>query len=140
MQYNAMRFFIGHSEMYTVNDRDATRAVIPGDCEDLGYFVHNDTMHDELVDDFKELEAEIFLNASIDSRSQISWPEELFVYVKFGYDRTLKNQLENVDKTDFPTWVDNVMTHVQTYYRHASLPTKIQFKVPSFVTPEDFCR
>ena len=87
-------------------------------------------MQDEFLDLYMEFEAEMFLRKGVVSRS---WPDEIFAYVKFGYDSTLKNQLENVDKTDFATWVDAVMTHVQTHYRHSSLPTKVQFKVPSYV-------
>ena len=63
--------------------------------------------------------------------SSRSWPEAIYVYVKFGYDRTLKNQLENSDGTDFATWTDAIMTHVQGHYRHPTLPTKIEFKVLS---------
>ena len=31
--------------------------------------------------------------------------------------------------TTFNDWVDSVMCHVQTHFRHKSLPTKIEFKV-----------
>jgi hypothetical protein len=80
---------------------------------------------DEEEDLFEELEAEMALKSGVSSRS---WPEAIYVYVKFGYDRTLKNQLENSDGTDFATWTDAIMTHVQGHYRHPTLPTKIEFK------------
>merc|ERR1712001_4408 len=56
-----------------------------------------------------------------------SWPGEVYAYVKLQYDSTLKGKLA-ADGTDFNTWADAVMTHVQSHYRHPSLPTKIQFK------------
>ena len=64
---------------------------MPNNCDDKGPVVVNG---DEDVDLFMELEAEMALKTGVTSRS---WPAEIFAYVKFGYDRTLKNQLENVD-------------------------------------------
>ena len=98
---------------------------MPNNCDDKGFVV--DERGDE-VDQFLELEAEIALQNGVTS---LSWPREIFAYIKFGYDRTLNNQLEYTDRTKFSTWIDSVMTHVQTHYRHRSLPTKIQFKVRS---------
>ena len=83
---------------------------------------HNDEMGDE------ELDLSFELKASLQSSAAITWPKERYAYVKFMYDRTLKNQLESENK-NFATWIDSVMTHVQTHYRHNSLPTQIQFKV-----------
>ena len=96
---------------------------MPNNCDDKGFVMVNG---DEDVDLLFELEAEMATKTGVTSRS---WPAEIFAYVKFGYDRTLKTQLENTDGTDFSTWVDAVMTHVQTHYHHSSLPTKVQFKV-----------
>ena len=83
---------------------------------------HDDEMGDEEVDLSREL------RAAAQASVATTWPEELYAYAKLCYDRTLKRQLEN-DNTDFNTWADSVMTHVQSHYRHPSLPTKIQFKV-----------
>jgi len=58
----------------------------------------------------------------------VSWPPYLYAYVKFGYENTLKAELDAEGKS-FGDWVDEIMTHVQTYYNHDSMPTKIQFKV-----------
>ena len=85
---------------------------------------HQDKMGDEDEDDFMELEALL----SEGNANDRSWPGEVYAYVKLQYDSTLKNKLA-ADGTDFNTWADAVMTHVQTHYRHTSLPTKIQFKV-----------
>lgn len=57
----------------------------------------------------------------------INWPERLYAYVKFGYDNTMAQKLRE-EGTTFNEWIDSVMCHVQTYYRHKSLPTKIEFK------------
>ena len=79
-------------------------------------------MGDELVDPLLEFEAEQ------EPEEFKNWPPELYVYLKFGYENTMKAQLDS-DGTTFATWIDEVMTHVQSYYRHPTLPTKIQFKV-----------
>ena len=83
---------------------------------------HEDEMGDEEIDLSLELRA--IAQASV----SVTWPEERYAYLKLCYDRTLKKQLEQ-DSTNFTSWVNSVMTHVQTHYRHPSLPTKIQFKV-----------
>merc|ERR1711997_61496 len=64
--------------------------------------------------------------ATVSTRA-MTWPSEVYAYVKFGYDNTLKNQLA-ADGVSFNDWVNSVMTHVQAHYRHHTLPTKIQFK------------
>ena len=79
-------------------------------------------MGDENIDSLYELQADL------EASDGVTMPSELKAYLKFCYDRTLKRQLDK-DNTDFGTWIDSVMTHVQTHYRHPSLPTKIQFKV-----------
>ena len=83
---------------------------------------HKDKMGDEEKDSTLEMEA--FWGTS----AAVTWPTERYAYVKFGYENTLKAQLSS-DGTSFAPWVKSVMTHVQSYYRHPSLPTKIQFKV-----------
>jgi len=80
---------------------------------------------DEMGDEEEDLSLE--MKATLQASSAETWPNERYAYVKFGYDRTLKNQLES-ENTNFATWIDSVMTHVQTHYRHPSLPTKVQFK------------
>ena len=59
----------------------------------------------------------------------VTWPYERYAYVKFGYDRTIGSYLDSKN-TNFQKWIDPVMTHVQSYYYHDTLPTRIQFKVP----------
>jgi len=86
-----------------------------------GMSQHKDKMGDEEKDSTLEMEA--FWGTS----AAVTWPTERYAYVKFGYENTLKAQLSS-DGTSFAPWVDAIMTHVQSYYRHPSLPTKIQFK------------
>ena len=81
-------------------------------------------MGDEEEDLLMELEAEVTAKTG----AAMTWPSERYAYVKFGYDNTMKTQLEE-DGTSFSEWIDSVMTHVQSYYQHSSLPTQIQFKV-----------
>jgi len=100
-----------------------SRDVGSSKCEDPGMAKHQDKMGDEDEDDFMELEALL----SERNANDRSWPGEVYAYVKLQYDSTLKGKLA-ADGTDFNTWADAVMTHVQTHYRHPSLPTKIQFK------------
>ena len=89
---------------------------------DDAYGKHKDDMGDEEEDLYDELAADAAASAAS------SWPSKRYAYVKFGYDNTLKAQMDK-EGTTFNKWIDGVMTHVQTYYRHRSLPTKIEFKV-----------
>ena len=92
-------------------------------CEvDSEFGKDSDEMGDEEEDLLLELEADAKTGAAM------TWPSEVYAYVKFGYDNTLKNQLA-ADGVSFNDWVNSVMTHVQAHYRHSTLPTKIQFKV-----------
>jgi len=88
---------------------------------DEAFGKHKDDMGDEEEDLFEELAADAAASA------YTSWPSKIYAYIKFGYDNTLKAQLDK-DGTTFNTWIDGVMTHIQTYYRHYTLPTKIEFK------------
>ena len=92
---------------------------------DDAYGNHKDDMGDEEENLFDELAADAAASAAV------TWPEKIYAYVKFGYDNTMQDQMEN-DGTTFNKWIDGVMTHVQTYYRHGSLPTKIEFKVSNY--------
>ena len=87
---------------------------------------HNDEMGDEEKNPLDEALAGALASAAV------AWPLNLYAYVKFGYDNTMKSQLES-DGISFGDWVDSVMTHVQTYYQHLTLPTKIMFKVFKYV-------
>ena len=60
--------------------------------------------------------------------SAADWPEKLYAYVKFGYDNTMAQKMDEMGTT-FNGWIDSVMCHVQTHFRHKTLPTKIEFKV-----------
>ena len=96
-------------------------------CKGEGKFKkHGDAMGDEEVDLSVVLRAVKAYSTS--GATDRSWPSERYAYVKFGYDNTISTQLTS-DGTTFAAWIDSVMTHVQTYYQHASLPTQIQFKV-----------
>ena len=90
--------------------------------EDKEFTKHSDAMGDEEIDDLLEMGAMALTSAAV------TWPSERYAYVKFGYENTMKAQLDS-DGTTFATWIDGVMTHVQSYYQHPTLPTKIQFKV-----------
>lgn len=83
--------------------------------------LHNDKMGDEEEDPvMDQFAAEVADEA-------VQWPNELHAVVKFGYENTLKAQLTS-DDTTFTPWIDSVMAHVQSYYKHSTLPTKIIFK------------
>lgn len=84
-------------------------------------------MGDEEEDNLEELLAEVELKTGA-ANTEKPMPPKLYAYLKFGYDTSIKQQLSQ-DGTNFNTWIDSVMTHVQSYYRHSSLPTRIEFKV-----------
>merc|ERR1712180_543462 len=67
--------------------------------------------------------------AEAESETSPTFPSsgKIYAYVKMGYDRSMKEHLES-QGTDFKTWIDSVMTHVQTHYKHKTLPVKILFK------------
>ena len=89
---------------------------------------HGDAMGDEEED----LSLVLQSAKAYSTAGTTTWPSERYAYVKFGYDNTLLNQLTS-DGTTFAAWIDSVMTHVQTYYKHSSLPTQILFKVFSII-------
>jgi len=82
---------------------------------------HKDEMGDEEKDNFDEK------MAKASAMNVPSWPSKIYAYVKLGYDNSLAAQMTK-QGTTFAAWADSVMTHVQTHYRHKSLPTKIEFK------------
>merc|ERR1712018_384537 len=114
---NPFKYQKERSGIYPPTERDSDTSA---KCEN-DFFKNEDKLGDEQEDLTLELEAEVATSAAT------SWPSERYAYVKFGYDRTLKNQL-SADNTDFGTWVDSIMTHVQSHYNHPTMPTKIQFK------------
>ena len=87
-----------------------------------GFKKHKDKMNDEYKNKLDEKAADALASKAV------TWPSKLYAYVKFGYDNTMKAQLAK-DGISFGDWIDKVMTHVQAYYNHQSLPTKIMFKV-----------
>ena len=97
----------------------------PTGCKDETFGKDNDEMGDELEDLLLELEA---AEEEYDTAGSVSWPTSIYAYVKFGYENTMKAQLES-EGTTIEAYIDSVMTHVQTYYKHTSLPTQILFKV-----------
>jgi len=88
---------------------------------DHGFHLHKDKMGDELVDDYvdKQIEAA--------AMKVPNWPEKLYAYIKLGYDNTIARKMEE-EGTTFKEWVTDVMNHVQTHFRHKTLPVKIEFK------------
>ena len=89
-----------------------------------GYHKHNDDMGDEMENDADEAAEEEIYRTS----KGVTWPTDLEAYLKFGYDNTMKAQLAK-DSTTFAKWIDANFAHVQAYYRHNTLPTRINFKV-----------
>ena len=53
-------------------------------------------------------------------------PTKLKVSIKFGYDETMKAQLNG---EDFESYMNDVITHNQAYWRHPSLGTEVIFEV-----------
>ena len=92
------------------------------DDSDEEYHKHDDGMGDEEKETYEEKKV------AAAAAYTPNWPNSVYAYLKFGYDNTLARQMTR-QGTTFKKWIDSVMTHVQTYYRHKSLPTKIQFKV-----------
>ena len=94
------------------------------DDSDDTYGKHKDEMGDEEKDNYEEKMAK----AASAYSSTFPSSGKIYAYVKMGYDRSLKAHLES-QGTNFKTWIDSVMTHVQTHYKHKSLPVRILFKV-----------
>ena len=94
------------------------------DDSDDTYGKHKDEMGDEEKDNYEEKMAK----AASAYSSTFPSSGKIYAYVKMGYDRSMKAHLES-QGTDFKTWIDSVMTHVQTHYKHKTLPVKILFKV-----------
>jgi len=93
------------------------------DDSDDTYGKHKDEMGDEEKDNYEEKMAK----AASAYSSTFPSSGKIYAYVKMGYDRSLKAHLES-QGTNFKTWIDSVMTHVQTHYKHKSLPVRILFK------------
>merc|ERR1712136_677586 len=91
------------------------------DDSDEEYHKHDDGMGDEEKETYEEKKV------AAAAAYTPNWPNSIYAYLKLGYDNTLANQMR-AQGTTFEKWIDSVMTHVQTYYRHKSLPTKIQLK------------
>jgi hypothetical protein len=89
-----------------------------------GEVLDDDKMGDEEKDPaWEELELELTSSTA----PAVTWPSSVYAYVKFGYEQTFKAQMDS-EGTDFATYVDSVMTHVQSYYKHDTLPTQVLFK------------
>ena len=80
---------------------------------------------DELID------AEEEDAVSVVDASNVIIPSKLKAVIKFGFDEALSHRLDSVE-TDFTTWITSVMAHVQSYYQHSSLGTKILLEVCSY--------
>lgn len=88
---------------------------------DGGFHKHDDKMNDEEKDSLMES-----LAGAVTAEA-VRWPRKLYTKVKFGYDKTMKKQMA-AQGTTIGKWIDSVMAHVQSYYKHPTLPTKIMFK------------
>ena len=82
--------------------------------------LNKDEFRDEYIDELEDGVA--------DSRQTVTWPDNLYAAVKFGYENTMKEKLEE-EGISFTKWIDGFMAHVQSYYKHPSLPVQIIFKV-----------
>ena len=88
--------------------------------------------NDMLVDEQLQLEEEMTVKGGAE---RISFPQRLFAYIKFGYDKSAKDYFNLVLKRpagpydSMGDYIDAVMTHVQSYYEHVTLTTKVEFKV-----------
>ena len=83
----------------------------------------DDGWHEEGGDEEKNDEEE---NAAHNVRTT-SIPSKLKATIQFGYEDGMKEALGG---EDFDAWVQTVMVHTQTHYRHAeSLGTTIEFEV-----------
>jgi len=122
-QENPFRTQTEPSGIFPLKSRD-------GQCNEE-YQKHNDTMGDEEVDLLQDLQAALSADA------YTYWPSERYAYVKFGYDKSMNRQLGQ-ERKSFADWVNPVMAHVQSYYRHYSLPTKIQFKYDTLETIQKY--
>ena len=79
---------------------------------------------DEVInDDWEKREMEVEA-----ASGSANLPASLNAKIKFGYERSMKNKMSSVG-TNFSNWIDAVMAHVQTYYKHHSLPTQIIIQV-----------
>ena len=60
------------------------------------------------------------------SRVRSEMPTKVKVAIKFGYDETMKTQLNG---EDFMSYMEDVITHNQAYWSHPSLGTEVIFEV-----------
>lgn len=119
---------IKHQKEPTYAKRIKSRAIGRKCAEE---FVEEGTDEDpEEVDEIMEMQA---IEAA--QLTTTSLPDEMFAYVQFGYDKSLKAKLSS-EYNYFSSWIDDVMTHVQAHYRHGSLTTKIQFKYDKYESIE----
>ena len=56
-----------------------------------------------------------------------NFPKELKLNIAFGVDESIKEALGQIDRVE--NWVATVMCHMQSFYIHPSLKTKILFEV-----------
>ena len=85
-------------------------------------FDREDGWHEEGDEELNDDEE----NAAHNARTT-SIPSKLKATIQFGYEDGMKGALGT---EDFDAWIQTVMVHTQTHYRHAeSLGTTIEFEV-----------
>ena len=80
------------------------------------------------MNETNEAAAQNIENFETAEQETFSFPSSMTATVKFGYETSMRDQLENLE-TDFHTYIDKVMAHVQTYYKEPSLTTQVNFEV-----------
>ena len=100
------------------------RAFTPPESREDGFGVGYHRNLDEVInDDWEKREMEVEA-----ASGSANLPASLNAIIKFGYETSMKDKMKEVG-TNFNNWIDSVMAHVQTYYKHHSLPTQIIIQV-----------
>ena len=121
------------SENYTDNHKKYTEGLYQRLYKDVplrgaGYQIIEE---DEDVNAVEDTAAQYIANLETAQAQTFVLPKTMTVTVKFGYEKSMKDQLAALG-TDFQTFIDAAMTHVQVYYHDPSLTTQINFEVYIF--------
>ena len=86
---------------------------------------------DSIVNDVLESEAEAVSASQMDSV-----PFGLKINLRLGYDRSVKNWMDN-NNQNVDNWVADVFTHFQNWYLHPTLQHEIHFEVNTMHPPKE---
>ena len=88
-----------------------------------------DSINDNSQDYQQRLLSERILSKRIlsEKNGNKDFPKEILLNIAFGVDNSIKELLETEDAVE--NWVASVLCHMQTFYIHPSLETKILFEV-----------